>query len=138
MKKVLVVAAAVLVLGGVGSLGYLYLDARQEVGELRSQVATAEQQLEEYKTNPEAAAQAEVSKYVEEVGKLYALPSNEQPSVATVSDKEKLKDQPFFANSQNGDVTLIYADSKLALLYRPETKQIVNVSSVTIQQDKEQ
>jgi hypothetical protein len=33
---------------------------------------------------------------------------------------------------------LIYSNNKLALLYRPSTKQLVNVSSVTIQQDAQQ
>ena len=136
MKKALGIIAIVLVVGAAGALGYLYMDSRQEVSSLQSQVAEANQKLEEYKSNPEKAAQAEVDKYVDEVSKLYALPSDEQPSVATVNDKEKLKDQAFFANADNGDVTLIYADSKLALLYRPSTKQIVNVSTVTIKDDK--
>jgi hypothetical protein len=84
-------------------------------------------------TSPEQAAQEQVDAYIAEVGKLYALPKDEKPSVATVKDKEQLKDQPFFANAQNGDVTLIYSNAKLAILYRPSTKQLVNVSSVTIQ-----
>lgn len=136
MKKTLSVIGTILIIGVIGALGYLYYDARQEVSALRSQVDTANKQIEDFKTNPDLAAQAEVDEYVEEVGKLYALPSDEKPSVATVNDKEKLEDQPFFENAENGDVTLIYADSKLALLYRPSTKQIVNVSSVTIEQDK--
>ena len=136
MKKAFGIFGIVLVLGVIGALGYLYLDARNEVASLRSEAAAANQKIEEFKTNPDLAAQAEVDEYIEEVGKLYALPSDEKPSVATVNDKEKLKEQPFFANAENGDVTLIYADSKLALLYRPSTQQIVNVSSVTIEQDK--
>ena len=136
MKKAVLGIIIVLLLGGVGTLGFLYMHAHKEVGNLKDQVGQANSKLDEYKSNPEAAAQAEVDKYIEAVGKLYALPSDEKPSVATVNDKAKLKDQPFFANAENGDVTLIYADSKLALLYRPSTKQIVNVSSVTIQQDK--
>jgi len=91
---------------------------------------------QDLKNNPlpaDQAAQAQVERTIQEVGKLYALPKDEKPSVATVSDKEKLKDQPFFANAENGDVTLIYSNAKLAILYRPTTNQIINVSSVTIQ-----
>lgn len=91
------------------------------------------------KKNPGSAdqiAQAEIDRYISEVGKLYALPQDEKPSVATVKDKEKLKDQPFFAKAENNDVTLIYTDAKLAILYRPSTKQIINVSSVTIEATK--
>lgn len=134
-NKLAVLIGTILVVGAVGALGYLYYDARQDVSDLKSQVAEKDQKIEEFKTNPEAAAQEEVNRYVQEVGELYALPENEQPSVATVNDKEKLKDQPFFANAENGDVTLIYAQSKLAILYRPSTKQLVNVSSVTINEE---
>lgn len=136
-KKLQIVAALVIIFGSIGALGYLYYDATQEVSDLKAQIAEKDQKLEEFKTNPEAAAQEEVNRYVQEVGELYALPANEQPSVATVNDKTKLTDQPFFANAENGDITLIYAESKLAILYRPSTKQLVNVSSVTINETKE-
>jgi len=135
MKKTLIIIAIVLLLGGLAALGYLYYDARKDVSDLRAEISNANQQLEDFKSNPELAAEAEVDRYIEEVGKLYALPSDERPSVATVNDKEKLEDQPFFENAENGDVTLIYAESKLTVLYRPSTKQLVNVSSVTIDPD---
>ena len=89
------------------------------------------------KNNPPSAtdlAQAEIDRYIAEVGKLYDLPKDEKPQVATVQDKEKLKDQPFFNKAENGDITLIYTNAKLAILYRPTTKQIVNVSTVTVQE----
>lgn len=134
-KRIGIIVITLLLLGGVGALGYLYYDAKQEVSDLRAKVTESEQKLQDFKTNPELAAQEEVAAYVEEVGKLYALPANEEPSVATVNDKSKLTDQPFFSNAENGDITLIYAQSKLAILYRPSTKQLVNVSSVTINND---
>ncbi len=135
-KKILTMVIGVILLGGIAALGYLYFDAKKDVSELQSQVAEKDQKLEDFKSNPERAAEEEVTGYIEEVNKLYALPTNEKPSVATVSDKDKLKDQPFFAKAENGDITLIYAQSKLAILYRPSTKQLVNVSSVTISDDE--
>lgn len=108
-----------LVIVGLAAFGGFYFKKYQD---LKKQPITADQ-----------AAQAEIDRYVTEVGKLYALPKDEKPSVATVKDKEKLKDQPFFAQAENGDVTLIYSNAKLAILYRPSTNQIINVSSVTIQ-----
>jgi hypothetical protein len=130
---VLIVAA--LVAGGVFYfVKYRRLSKRYD--ELNKANATLTQQYQELKTNPDAVAQAEVQRYIDEVGKLYALPKDEKPSVATVKDKDKLKDQPFFAKAENGDVTLIYANAKLAILYRPSTKQLINVSSVTIQNNQ--
>lgn len=95
-------------------------------------------QYRDLKNNPpsqEELAKAESEKYVQEVGALYTLPDDEEPSIATVEDKEQLKDQPFFEKAENGDVTLIYTNAKLAILYRPSTKQLVNVSTVNIQSE---
>lgn len=81
---------------------------------------------------PTQAANTEVSTIVAKVGKLMELPGEEQPTVATVSDVTKLKDQQFFAHAQNGDKVLIYQQAKRAILYRPETNKIVEVGPVNI------
>jgi hypothetical protein len=117
-KKLLLLVNALLLIGLAGAAGFYF----KEYNDLKKNPVTADQ-----------AAQAEVKRYVAEVGRLYDLPKDEEPSVATVKDKEQLKDQPFFNKAENGDVTLIYTNAKLAILYRPSTKQLVNVSSVTVQ-----
>jgi type II secretory pathway pseudopilin PulG len=132
-RKTVVMLLIVGLLAGLGGLVYAYLQMRNDKQELQAQLTSTRNELETYRTNPEEAARAEVRRYVDEVGKLYALPEGEEPSVATVSDKSKLQDQQFFSKAENGDVTLIYPNAKLAVLYRPTTKQIVNVSSVTLQ-----
>src|SRR5947209_2486908 len=60
------------------------------------------------KVDPQAQSQQEVKKILAEVGKLIDLPSGEDPTLATVTDADKLKDQPFFKNAKNGDKVLIY------------------------------
>lgn len=120
-KKILPILAIVLIVLLAGSTAYFF----KKYNDAKNNPVTADQ-----------AAQAEVDKYTEEVGKLYDLPKDEKPSVATVKDKEQLKDQPFFNKAENGDITLIYSQAKLAILYRPSTKQLVNVSSVTIEDAK--
>ncbi|MBI4160522.1 MAG: LytR C-terminal domain-containing protein [Candidatus Yanofskybacteria bacterium] len=75
--------------------------------------------------------QAEVASLVAEVGRLMELPQ-EQPTVATVTDVEKLKSQPFFAKSQNGDKVLIFSGVKKAILYRPSSRLIIDVAPVTL------
>lgn len=85
-------------------------------------------------SNPEKIQQAQTDQYVKEVGKLYDLPKNEKPDVATVKDKDALKKQyPFFDKAENGDVVMIYKDAKIAILYRPSTKQLVKVGPVNIE-----
>ena len=91
------------------------------------------------KNNPPSQQQiddANLKRYIKEVSKLYSLPKNETPTFARVRDKDQLKSQAFFAKAENGDVALIYTNSSLAVLYRPSTKQIINVQAVTAQSSK--
>ncbi len=82
--------------------------------------------------NPTLAAQEEVKALVTKVATLMELPKDEQPTVATISDKSKLKDQPFFINAENGDKVLIYTNAKKAIIYRPSTNKIIEVGPVNI------
>lgn len=132
LKKTSVALNIVLILVLVASVSWFFLRYRKERSDLGKKYAQAAQDLAAYKADPNQAQKAQANSIIAEVGKLYALPKDEQPSVATVNDKDKLKGQAFFVNAQNGDVTLIYSTAKLAILYRPSTKQIINVSSVTI------
>jgi hypothetical protein len=79
-----------------------------------------------------AAAQAEVDATVAKVGKLIALPTDEKPTVATVTDASKVNSQPFFQNAKNGDVVLIYTKAQKAILYSPAENKIVEVGAVNI------
>lgn len=92
---------------------------------------TKYQKSQELLKNPTEAARQEVKAIMEQVGKLIELP-NEEPTVATVSDKEKVKDQPFFAKAENGDKVLIYTQARKAILYRPLTNKIIEVSTVNL------
>lgn len=71
---------------------------------------------------------------ISKVGKLIILPSGEQPTIATVSDIDKLKGQPFFAHARNGDKVLIYAKAQEAVLYDPLANKIVEVGPITLTQ----
>src|SRR3989344_6435180 len=62
---------------------------------------------------------AETKRTIDAVARLMSVPANEVPTVATVTDKTKLKQQPFFKAAENGDKVLIYSSIKKAILYRP-------------------
>lgn len=83
-----------------------------------------------YLENPTLATQQEIKQLVIDVGKHLVLPTDETPTLATVSDPEKLRDQPFFANTKTGDKVLIYASSRKAILWRPSTSKIVEISAL--------
>jgi hypothetical protein len=89
-------------------------------------------QFNTLKKNPQAVAQKETADLVSKVSKLVLLPEGETPTVATVSDPEKLKDQAFFAKAMVGDKVLIYAQAKKAVLYSVSLNKIIDVAPLNI------
>lgn len=112
-KLVLLVAIAL-----AAFFAWQWYDARQEADELAK--------------DPQAAARAAVSQTVGQVSKLVDLPTNETPTLATVTDASKLKNQTFFAKTENGDKVLIYTQAKLAVLYRPSIDKVINIAPLNI------
>jgi len=90
------------------------------------------QQAQARLANPNLFAADEVKNYVSQVSKLMMLPTGETPTLATVNDKEKLKNQSFFANAENGDKVLIYSNAKKAILFRPSTDKIIDVAPINV------
>jgi hypothetical protein len=116
-KRILVILNILVLLGLAGFGGYFFKKYQDTKN-----------------ASPEKIQQAQIDQTISEVGKLYALPANEKPDVATVKDKEALKKQyPFFDQAENDDVVLIYKEAKLAILYRPSTKKLVKVGPVNIE-----
>lgn len=109
--KIIIIILGIFVFGLASSIFYFY------------------KKYNEAKKNPEVAIRDEKSDIVGKVGKLMELPE-EDPLVATITDKEKLKEQYFFSKAQNGDVVMIYSNSKKAILYRPSINKIIEVSSL--------
>lgn len=89
------------------------------------------QTLEQKLSAPRLAAD-EVRDIVEKVSKLILLPQGETPKLATVTDLEKLKGQPFFANAKLGDRVLVYDGAKKAFLYDPKANIIVEVGPIAL------
>jgi len=85
------------------------------------------------KVNNQVQLSSEPKNLIAEVGRLIELPLDEEPTIATVSDVTKLKEQEFFKRARNGDKVLIYQNAKKAILYRPATKKIVDVGPVNIE-----
>lgn len=121
MKKINVVYVvigilAVFTIAGVGGAVYYQQQAKKAEFLLK---------------NPDAVAKKETQEIVSRVGKLFMLPS-EEPQMATVLDVEKLKDQSFFQQAQNGDKILAYPKAQKAILYRPSTNIIVEVGPLVM------
>jgi len=89
-------------------------------------------QFEALKKDPQMFAKEEIKQLTDQLSKLVVLPTDEEPVVATVTDKEKLKDQPVFAKAENGDKIVIYAKAQKAYVYRPSLNVLVDVIPVNI------
>src|SRR3989344_4546306 len=84
------------------------------------------------KLNPQKIAQDERAALLAQVSRLIVLPTGEDPTLATVSNIDVLRAQPFFSNAKNGDRVLIYANAKKAILYDPDSDKIVEVAPIII------
>ena len=69
---------------------------------------------------------------MERVSRLIILPTDEEPTIATVADPDRLQDQPFFDNAKTGDKLLIYTNARKAILYDPVSDKIVEVAPINI------
>lgn len=121
-KKVYILVSLFLIgLLAVAGISYFYF-----------QYAKSQAEIAHLRELSKSGTTEEVEQLVSAVGKLMELPTGENPTVATIKDKEKLKDQPFFDRAENGDRLLIYAQAKRAILYRPSTNKIIDISSLNI------
>lgn len=100
-----------LLLGAIGIAGYFYY---------------------QYKHTPSVMEREEIESLVMKVSKAMEVPTGEIPTLATVTNKERLDDQPFFKRAENGDKILIYSESGRAILYRPSIEKIIDVTTVNI------
>ncbi|MFA5946464.1 MAG: hypothetical protein WC813_00380 [Patescibacteria group bacterium] len=69
------------------------------------------------------------------VGNLVELPQGVVPTIATVEDPEILKKQGLFPTALKGDMILVYPEEKKAILYRPSTNKVVEISVVSLVQE---
>jgi hypothetical protein len=84
-----------------------------------------------YQANPGLEGQEQAAQILHNVGQLIQLPTDETPTMATISDAASAKQgQPFLANAENGDVLIVYQNAGEALLYRPSTNKLIAVGPV--------
>lgn len=116
------------------SVGLIAIAAIIFGGYFYTKYQSVQKEIQTIRTDPnviQKAAANETQKLIAKIGKLIELPK-ETPTVATITDASKLKDQPFFANGKNGDKVLIYTTAKKAILYSEALNKIVDVAPVSI------
>lgn len=108
----LLIILFIVLLVGAGVVGYLFYQEKQKPD------------------NSVELADYEVQQMKSEIGKLILLPSDQEPTVATIVDIEKLKETnpTFYKNASNGDKILVYTDK--AILYDPDNNIILDVAPI--------
>jgi hypothetical protein len=74
----------------------------------------------------------EITNLIKDIGKVLVLPGDETPELLTVSNLDELKGQAFFTNAMVGDKVLVYSKNSKAVLWRPNTKKIIEASVINI------
>lgn len=110
---IIVVVAAVVAIAAIAAAGFFWMKWQAQ-------------------SDPEEAAKKEAATILDAAARLIVLPEGETPTVATVKDPEKLKNQLFFANAKAGDKVLIYSQARKAILFRPAEDKIVEVAPLNI------
>ncbi|MFZ4632460.1 MAG: hypothetical protein ACOYL8_04680 [Patescibacteria group bacterium] len=85
------------------------------------------------KVSPE---EKELKELIFKVEKLMELPQDETPTVATVLDEEKVREEVFFKQAKSGDKLLAYIKNKKAILYRPSANKIIEVAPISFETEK--
>ncbi len=117
-SKIIAIIALVVALASIGFATYQYNETQKlKTTEGAKQVADDE-------------AKALKAK----VAKLMQLPS-EKPTVATIKDITKLKDQPFFNGAKNGDKVLIFTEARKAVIYREDENIVINSGPIAVTSD---
>ncbi|CAN5380344.1 hypothetical protein BH10PAT3_BH10PAT3_3080 [soil metagenome] len=67
------------------------------------------------------------------VNKHMILPVSETPTLATITDREKLEKNSFlYQKGKDGDKVLIYVKASRVIIYRPSIDRVVDVGPVTV------
>lgn len=87
-------------------------------------------QFHKLKSSPNLQVQKEAQDLLSKVAQIYLIPTGEEPTIATVSDPNALKNQSFFTQSQKGDKVLIFSQAGRAVLYRPSINKIIETTPI--------
>lgn len=121
MKKIAKLLLVLIFLVGVGGGAYFY-----------DQTQKLQTKIDELLADPAIEAREELRIILDKVGRLVVLPEGEDPILATVTDKDALAGQEFFARAENGDKVLIYPKAKKIYLYDPEGDKLLEVAPLNI------
>jgi hypothetical protein len=109
-----------LVLGGVLAGGGVYSFARRYPDVLGLRVTISQEE--------------EAKAIVEAVSKIMDVPTDEAPTIKTVTSFDESSNETAFKNTKSGDKIISYLKNKRVILYRPSDNKIIDVGFLTASQ----
>jgi hypothetical protein len=90
-------------------------------------------QYQDLKSTSSKSAEEKNKELVAKINEVYALPKEEDPVVAIVSDEEAFKKEyPVFTTAKKGDSLLLYEKASQAILYRESENKVIGTASFTV------
>jgi hypothetical protein len=87
----------------------------------------------------DTSTKSEAQQYFDKVNQVVELGTDELPTVANVSDADKVKkENVILSDVKNGDKMLFFAKSRKLVVFRPDTNKVVAVVSLTTQSSSQQ
>lgn len=121
----------VLALAGLSAYTVMLTSDKQKLNDKVNSLQSKAAELD--KNVPAVKEYNEAQGYITKVGKLVKLPTGEKPTVIKVTDPAAAKkNQPFFNDSQTGDIALVYVNNNAVYLYRPSTNKIIGETKVNL------
>lgn len=123
LKKLLMLANVLLIVGLAGTSVYLFMDNR----DLKSTASLSQDEK----------SQIENDKLVAEISKLMNLPSDEEPTIFKVNDPKKTEEgnpgiTQIFSDLQKDDYLLVYKNDRLGIQYRPSENKIIKTATISL------
>ena len=73
---------------------------------------------------------AQVQEFLDKLQSIALVPLDEAPTLATIVDISKLREEAFFKKAEIDDKLFVYQQAQLAILYRPSVEKIVNMATL--------
>ena len=99
-----------------------------EIWKLKTDNTNLNNEITSYSNNPQILVQRQTTKIINSVQSLLGskVPTNETPTIATVTDVNAVKKEASFFNlAQYGDKVLFYVKNGIVILYRPSDNKII-------------
>ncbi|MCH8748864.1 hypothetical protein IH781_03910 [Patescibacteria group bacterium] len=114
----------------------MFVWAENQRRDVSARLAQTEQQLEEIRESTQRSGSSIAQEVLNNVRVLIDLPTDPEPTVATITDINRLREaNEFYNKAENGDHLII--TERRAILYDPDRNIILDVVPVSLNRDTE-